>query len=195
MTLGMSSMAQLLGVDDHFIDQSSYFISFDKDTIYGEVQYPKTLFSNRLRKIHFIDLDGYKYKLMAKHSNGFMMNGTFYMSKVVDEMYYFLRPAVSGAPALFVLEKNSVGRERHSLAMLRVDESESKVIDRFLENNGKMHKLYERRFKKQAPQLFESYPEVVEMITLDEFTFDDIEEIVLFCNYSDDGLSEHIEKK
>ena len=188
-------MAQLLGVDDTGLDKDSYFISFDNDTVYGDVQYANSLFSNRLRKIYFIDMDGYKYTLRAKHSNGFLMNGKFYMSKMVDEMYYFLRPAVSGTPALFVLEKNYIKRERNSLAMLRADESETKVIDQYIETKGKMHKLYEKRFKKQAPRLFESFPEVVEMITLEEFTYKDLEEIVYFCNYSNDGLSQNIEKK
>lgn len=195
MTLSFASMGQLMGVEDDFFDKESYFISFDNDTIYGDVQYANSLFSNRLRKIYFIDMDGYKYTLRAKHSNGFMMNGKFYMSKMVDEMYYFLRPAVSGAPALFVLEKNYVKRELHSLAMLRADETETKVIDHYIETKGKMYKLYKKRFKKQAPRLFEAFPEVIEMITLEEFTYEDIEEIIYFCNYSNDGLSQNIEKK
>jgi len=195
LILSISSMGQLMGVEDRPFDKGSYFISIDMDTIYGEVQYAKSIFSNRLRKIYFIDMDGYKYTLRAKHSSGFMMNGRYYESKMVDEMYYFLYHAVPGAPALFVLEKNYVKKERHSLAMQRVDEGDIHVIDHFIETKGKMHKLYEKRFKKQAPRLFESFPDVVEMISQDEFTYADIEEIVFFCNYSNDGLSQNIEKK
>jgi transposase-like protein len=187
--------AQLLGVRDLKENKESYFISFDNDTIHGEVEYAKPLLSNRLRKIYFIDSDDYRYTLRAKHSNGFMMDGTFYLAKMVDEMYYFLRPAVTGSPALFVLEKNYVKQERHSLAMMRAEERDVKVIDYFIESKGAMHKLYEKRFKKQAPRLFEAFPEVVEMIALEEFTFKDIEEIIYFCNYSNDGLSEEIGTK
>ena len=182
--------AQLLGVSEEEVSDESYFISFDSDTIYGDVQYANSLFSNRMRKIYFIDADEYRYTLHAKLSNGFMMNGKFYMSKMVDEMYYFLRPAVTGSPALYVQEKNYEKRERNSLAMMRADDKESKVIDHYIERGGKLHRLYPRRFKKQAPRLFEAYPEVVEMIQAEEFTFSDIEEIVFFCNYSKDGVSQ-----
>lgn len=182
--------AQLLGVSAELVGKDSYFISFDNDTIYGDVQYAKSLFSNRLRKIYFIDGDGFRYTLRAKHANGFMMTGKFYVSRLVDEMYYFLRPAITGKPALYVLEKNYMRRERNSLAMMRADEKGSKVIDQYIETNGKLHKLYARRFKKQAPRLFEDYPVVIDMIQSGEYSYSDIEEIVLFCNYSEDGLGE-----
>ena len=195
LILCMSANAQIMGVTDSSLNWDSYFISFDNDTIYGDVHYAKSILSNRLRKIYFIDKDKYRYTLRAKHSNGFMMNGRFYMSKMVDEMYYFLRPAVTGSPALFVLEKNYIQKERNSMAMMRVDEADIEVIDHFIESKGKMHKLYKKRFKKQAPRLFESFPDVVDMISNDEFTYNDIEEIIFFCNYSNDGLSENGEKK
>lgn len=189
LTVCIRGTAQLLGAEDPVLDQESYFISYEQDTIYGEVRYARGLLNNGIKKIYFIDMDGVKHTLRAKQSSGFMLNGKSYTSKVIDEIHYFLRPAVTGTPALFVLEKSYAKKEINSLAMLRTQNVEMKVLDQYIELQGNVHKLYERRFQKQAPRLFASYPDVVEKIQSGEYTFADIEEIVEWCNYRNDGVA------
>lgn len=184
----MSLSAQLLVERQEIPKEPSYFISFDNDTVYGEIRYAKRIFGGILNKIIYTDTEGYDYKLRANESNGFSLNGQNYESKIIDDFYYFLRPAVSGKPALYYLEHNYVKRESVSTEMIRAQGSHGRIIKSYVEMNGRMHKIYRKRFKKQGIALFSSYPEVVEKIFEDELGFFDLEEIVTYCNMMNEGL-------
>ncbi|NNC82790.1 MAG: hypothetical protein HKN79_04370 [Flavobacteriales bacterium] len=188
LSFGLSGHAQLLIAHQPIEQEPSYFISFDNDTIYGEVEYGKKLFGGLLNKIIFTDDQGNIFKLRANESNGFSINGQHYRSKVIDDFYYFLRPAVSGSPALYYLEHNYVKRESLPNQMIRMHGSYGRVIKSYVEMNGRMHKVYRKRFRKQAIGLFSAYPAVADRIFEGELDFYDLEEIITYCNLINDGV-------
>lgn len=184
----MGAQAQLLVEHQEMPTEPSYFVSFDNDTIYGDIEYGKRLFGGLLTKIIYVAPDGARYKLRANESNGFSLNGQNYVSKMIDDFFYYMRPAVNGTPALYYLENNYVKRDDPSLEMIRAHSSHGRVIKSYVEVNGKMHKVYRKRFKKQAVNLFAAYPEVVDKVFEDELGYFDLEEIVTYCNLINDGL-------
>ncbi|NND95412.1 MAG: hypothetical protein HKN45_11150 [Flavobacteriales bacterium] len=188
LALGYNLGAQLLIEHQEIGKEPSYFISFDRDTIYGEVSYGKKLFGGLLNKICFTRSDGSEFVLRANESNGFSLNGQQYESKLIDDYYFFLRPAVKGKPSLYYLEHNYVERNDNSSQMIRLHSSYGRMITNYVEMNGRMHKVYRKRFKKQAEDLFSSYPEVLEMVNNDKLDFFDLEEIITYCNKMNEGL-------
>ncbi len=183
-----NASAQLLIERQEIEKEPSYFISFDNDTIYGNIEYGKRLFGGLLTKIIYIDTEGFRHKLRANESNGFSLNGQHYESKLIDNFFYYLRPAVSGKPALYYLEHNYMKRENPSLQMVRAQGSYGRIITSYLEVNGKLKKIYRKRFKKQAISLFAAYPEVIEKVLKDELDYSDLEEIVTYCQMINEGL-------
>ena len=183
--LSVAAIAQLEVRKSMYQPGTDYVITRLNDTLPGTVSYGKKVFGGMLNKIQFVNQEtGAKVKFRANELTGFEKDGQSYTTKKYEGFSYFFREAITGGYVnLYYLEYAYQKGETPNLSpMNEVRGSNGKMIFPYLEKNGELHRVYRGTFSKQAGSFFRDKEATLNKVNSKEWTFEDIEEIVVDYN-------------
>ena len=158
-------------------DYTSYVVTAEQDTLYGEVKYGKRMFGGLLNKIRFQDESSGWTAYKANEISGFGMNGQNYRSMKVDGYMYFMREVFVGNTALHYREHNYVDRSRLGSDISRLQGSHGRMIQVYVTHSGKTERIYKASFKSQMAKIFKNKKEVLQAIDENDWKLPDIEHV------------------